>query len=151
MGYNLFNGNAQKFIYYSMALQKCADVVDMAQYVFIQGTDESFSIAKDLLHSLKSTETRKELFPSAGENTRTSCFEMRRIGDGAEDMGRKIFQDMGRMKSNKWPLRNRFARSLRSGDGCRFVARTPSDDARHRTDRFDVQNEIGNVLWGQKN
>lgn len=47
MGYNLFNSNAQKFIYYSTALDKSADVVDTAQYVFIQGIDESFAIAEE--------------------------------------------------------------------------------------------------------
>lgn len=48
LGYNLFNSNAQKFIYYSMALDKSTDVVDTAQYVFIQGIDESFTIAEEL-------------------------------------------------------------------------------------------------------
>lgn len=46
--YNLLKSNAQKLIYYLMALNKSADVVDMAQYIFIQGTDESFTIAEEL-------------------------------------------------------------------------------------------------------
>lgn len=49
MGYNLLNSSVQKFIYYySMALDKSADVLDMAQYVFTQGTDESFTIAEEI-------------------------------------------------------------------------------------------------------
>lgn len=48
MGYNLLNSSVQKFIYYSMALDMSADVLDMAQHVFTQGTDESFTIAEEI-------------------------------------------------------------------------------------------------------
>lgn len=68
MGYNLFNSNAQKFIYYSMALENSADVVDKAQYVFIQGIDESFTIAEELSTSqFEEHWNWKELFSSAGK------------------------------------------------------------------------------------
>lgn len=133
MGYNLFNSNAQKFIYYSMALENSGDVVDTAQYVFIQGIDESFAIAEELSTSqFEEHWNWKRIVFKCWQNTRTSRFEMRRIGD--ESMRGKIFGLMGRIKSNRWASRYRFARSRRSGDSCCFAAWTRSDGVRRMTD-----------------